>query len=462
MPRALREQHEKGVTALQRQNFDYAISLLNQVLAKEPTCYETREALRAAQLKKTGGATSFFKKMIGSANPQLARGQLALRSSPLEAIAIAESILNGDPQNTAAHKLLADAALAADMPRTAALSLEIAFKAAPSNRDVAIKLATALARAGQVTKGERIISELLQQHPHDIELAQTLKNLSAHRTLEEGGYEALSSGEGSYRDVLKDKAEAAALEQEHRQVKADDVAAQLIEEYETRLKSDPGNSRLLRSIAELYTQKAEFDRAIECYGRLAELESGADPSLERAITETTLRKLDQAIERLDPGAPDYAPRVAQLRAERQEYLLGETRRRVEKYPSDLQLRFDLGQVYFQMGRVSEAIQEFQKAQANPHRRIPALHFLGRCFGQRGMHDLAVRTLQMAIREKLVFDDEKKELIYDLGCAFERLGQAAQAMDQFKLIYETDIGYRDVAAKVDAFYAAQQQGPGSSS
>ena len=63
-------------------------------------------------------------------------------------------------------------------------------------------------------------------------------------------------------------------------------------------------------------------------------------------------------------------------------------------------------------------------------------------------------LQNAIKEKLVFDEEKKDLIYNLGCVLEAMGKKDEAIEQFLLIYETDIGYRDVAAKVDAFYAGQ--------
>jgi hypothetical protein len=71
-----------------------------------------------------------------------------------------------------------------------------------------------------------------------------------------------------------------------------------------------------------------------------------------------------------------------------------------------------------------------------------------------MYDLAAETLQNAIKEKSVFDEEKKELIYHLGCVQENMGQKEAAIEQFKLIYKVDIGYRDVAAKVDAFYAEQ--------
>jgi tetratricopeptide (TPR) repeat protein len=105
--------------------------------------------------------------------------------------------------------------------------------------------------------------------------------------------------------------------------------------------------------------------------------------------------------------------------------------------------------------MSEAIQEFQKAQGNPHRRIAALNYLAQCFAKRKMYELATRTLQNALKEKLIFDDEKKELVYNLGCVLENMGKKDEAIKQFEQIYEVDIGYRDVAAKVDAFYAGGQ-------
>jgi len=113
--RPLREQYEKGLAALQRQNLDYAVTIFAQVLQKEPGFYACREALRATQVKKTGGKSGFLRKMFGTASssPLLAKGQIALRSNPVEAINIAEQLLNSDPNNIAAHKLLADAALAA-------------------------------------------------------------------------------------------------------------------------------------------------------------------------------------------------------------------------------------------------------------------------------------------------------------------------------------------------------------
>ena len=213
--------------------------------------------------------------------------------------------------------------------------------------------------------------------------------------------------------------------------------------------------KLLRNIAELCTQKKEYDRALEYYERIRVSEGGNDPSLEKAITETTIRRFDQRLTELDPSAPDHADALARLMAEKAAFQLTDCQKRVERYPTDLQIRFELGQLYFQTGKITEAIAEFQKAQANPQKRLQSMSYLGQCFAARGMNDMAARKLQEALKEKTGFDDEKKELIYALGCILEKMGKREEAMQQFSQIYEVDISYKDVAAKVDAFYSGQQ-------
>lgn len=456
IPAPVREIFEKGKVAFQRNILDYAFIHFEQVLAREPGFYECREMLRAAQFKKAGAKSGLFKKMLGAASsqPMVAKAQLALRKDPIEAINIAEQILSSDPHNTAAHRVLAEAALAADFPRTAILSLEILAKASPKDRALKLQLAEAYERIHQIAKAEAIYSELLKANPNDAEVAQAYKNLSARRTLDETGFGALADGAGSYRDVLKDKEEAISLEQQNRQVKTEDVTTQLIREKEERLAREPNNLKVLRDLAELHAQKKDYDTALAYYERIRNSEGGADPSLEKAIADTTLKRFDYLMETLDPNIPEQAQQIAQLQAQKQEFQLTDARQRVEKYPTDLQLRYELGVLYFHAGKISEAIQEFQKAQNNPARRIASMSYLAQCFARRGMHDLAARKFQEALKEKVTFDEEKKELLYALGCVLEKMGKKDEAIEQFKLIYEADIGYKDVAAKVDAYYASQ--------
>src|SRR5665213_1357963 len=454
IPRLVREQYEKGKSAFDRQNFDYAIAIFNQVLIQEPAFYDCREALRASQHKKSAGGSGFFKKMLSGAgsSPLLAKGQMVMMKQPVEALKIAEQILNNDPSSAAGHKLLGEAAMQADLPKTAILSLEIVVKDSPKDEDVKKSLARAYSAAGQGEKAERIFAELMRLHPNDLRLLDELKDISARKTLAEGGYEALSDGKGSYRDILKNKGEAVALEQEGRQVKSDDVAQRQINDLEARLLKEPNNLKLLRSVAELYDQKKDYDRALETYQRIISQEGSADASLQKEIAATTIRKLDLAITQLDPQAADTPEKAKQLQIERDQFLLADCEQRAERYPNDLGIRFELGKLYFQTGKITEAIREFQKAQNNPHKRIMSLSYLGQCFAQRNMNDMAARSLQNALKEKLVFDEEKKEIIYALGMVLEKMGKKEEAMDQFKQIYEVDSTFKDVAKKVEDHYS----------
>jgi tetratricopeptide (TPR) repeat protein len=454
IPRPLREQYEKGKSAFDRHNYGYAIAIFNQILEQEPAFYDCREALRASQFKKSGGSSNFLKKMWSGAgsSPLLARGQLALMKEPVDALKIAEQILNGDPNSAAAHKLLGEAAMLVDLPKTAILSLEIAAKNSPKDEEIKKNLARAYSAAGQGDKAEIIFAELMRLHPTDLRLDQELKDISAKKTLTEGGYEALSDGSGSYRDILKDKDQAVAMEQESRQVKTGDLTKKEIAKYEEQLAREPGNLKLLRNVAELYEQQKDFDRALEAYQRIVAQEGNTDASLQKVISETTIKKFNHAIAQLDSQAPGSAEKAKQLEGERDAFLLADCERRAEKYPNDLVIRFELGKLYFQTGKISEAIKEFQKAQNNPSKRLQSLSYLGQCFALRGMNDMAARSLQNAIREKPVFDDEKKEMIYALAVVLNKMGKKEESMDQYKQIYEVDAGYKDVAKKVEDYYA----------
>jgi len=447
----------RGMEALERDNFDYAIALLNQVLATEPGFFDCRKALRDAQFRKAGGGgTGFFKKMLSGAgnSPQVAKAKMALNKNPAEAMAIAEQILNGDPNSSAAHRIIVDAGTALELPRTVAMSYETLAKNSPKDKSLAIEFAHAVSAIGEGSRAEKILVDLMREMPGDGELRDALKDLSARKTLNEGGYGALEGGGGSFRDILKDKKEAVSLEQEKRVQKSEDVTERLIGEYEARIQTEPNNFKVTRSLAELYTQKKQFDRALELYERVKQSDMGNDPSLDQAIASTIVKRFDTQLEQLNPFDPEHAAQVEKIKAEKLAFQVDECQKRVEKYPTDLAIRYEMGVLYFQLGKIGEAIQEFQKSQGNPYKRLASMSYLAQCFAKRKMFDLAARTLQNAIKEKPSFDEEKKDLIYNLGIVLESMGKKEEAIEQFKQIYEMDAGYKDVSAKVEAFYSGQ--------
>ena len=451
--REARTLYTKAQEASQRDNGDYALALYQQVLEKEPGFFDGRKALRLEQFKKAGAKGGFFKKMLSgaSSSPQVAKAQMIIRSNPAGAMVIGEQILTTDPNSSAGHKIIVDAAKALELPRTAVLSYDILIKNSPKDVNLAIEFAHACAEAGDPKKGERLLSDLYRDNPTNGELNQALKDLSARTTLTEGGYGALEGGKGSYRDILKNKSEAEMLEQEKRTVKNEDVNDKLIREYETRLQSEPNNLKVVRSLAEIYTEKKQFDKALELYGRVKNSEMGNDPTLELAITKTKVKQFDAQIEQINPFAPDHAQQVEKLKADKLNFQVEDCQKRVEKYPTDFAIRFEMGVLYFQIGKYSEAIAEFQKAQQNPHKRLASMGYLAQCYAKKKMYDFAVRAYQNALKEKLVFDEEKKDFIYNLAGVFQTMGKKDEEIEQLKLIYDVDASYKDVAARVEASY-----------
>jgi tetratricopeptide (TPR) repeat protein len=228
----------------------------------------------------------------------------------------------------------------------------------------------------------------------------------------------------------------------------------LLKEYETRAKTEPNNLKLLRNIAEIYAQRNEFDRSIEFYEKMAAVDGGNDSSLQRTIAEIKVKRFNHQLAQLDASAPDYSEKAAQITAERDAFQIDECKARSEKYPTDMLIRFELGVLYFKAGKVAEAMPELQKAKTNPNKRLAAMNYLAQCLAKRNMNDMAADTVQEALKEKLTFDAEKMELTYTLGCLFEKMGKKEEAIEQFKLIYKVDMGYKDVAKKIDDYYAGQ--------
>ncbi len=188
---------------------------------------------------------------------------------------------------------------------------------------------------------------------------------------------------------------------------------------------------------------------------------GADTGLLRKISDLKIKCLEREIAAHEEflstySARDevYAEKSGQLRAakvSRAEILIADAQERVKRNPTDLQLRFELGENFFNAGRFREAVPELQRARQNPHARLKAMNVLGCCYGELGMLDLAMKQLEEASREILSMDAMKKEIVYNLGLIYERMGELEKALACMKQIYEVDYGYRDVARRVESSY-----------
>ena len=446
--------YDKGVEALRKENYDYAIELLTQLIKKEPQCIDARMKLRDVALAKQAKGKSFFKKVMSTAGSgaHLARAQMAMKENPEEALSEVEMILLTDPKNVLALKLSADAALALEFTETAKITLQIVHKLAPEDREANSKLANLYCDLDEPEKAEQIYAILVKHYPDDQDLQMEAKNISARKTLNRGGYEEARAEGATFRKLIKDVDEAERLEREARMVKDEETANTLLTEYEARLENEPQNTKLIVNIAEIYAAQKNFYRSLQYYNLLEGIDGAVDAKIRRDMFDASVKRFTQAIEELQPDIPDYEETKAAYIAERDRFVMDDCRDRVERYPTDMALRYEYGQLLYEAGRVSDAIAELQRAQANPHHRLKAQILISKCFAEQGMRDLAVAGLQEAVNEKNTMDDEKKDLLYTLGVILHDMARYDESIAQFKQIYAVDIGFRDIAKRVSDYYS----------
>ena len=446
----------KAVSAIELRNFGYAISLLQEILKQEPEFLTGRQLLRRAEVTKTKSAKkSFFN--ISMAPIALMRVQREVKKDPKRAVEMLEKILEKEPYNRQANLVLKDAAVAAGWPEIGVFALRTLLEENPRDVKVLHELGRLYRQLGDHDQEVEIYNQITAINPLDAQALRMGKDASADGSMKRGGWTQAES----YRDLIKDKEAAISLEQQSRMHLTGESLDQQIAEAYARHQAEPENLDFARRLGALSEQKEDLESAIRWYQYAADLSKGADTGLLRKISDLKIKCLEREIAGLQGflstySARDevYAEKSGQLRAakvSRAEILIADARERVARNPTDLQLRFELGENFFNAGRLREAVPELQRARQNPHARLKAMNVLGCCYGELGMLDLAMKQLEEASRETLSMDAMKKEIVYNLGLIYERMGDPGKALACMKQIYEVDYGYRDVARRVESSY-----------
>ena len=446
----------KAMSAMQLKNYGYAIQLLQTVRKSHPEFLAARQLVRKAAIAKVAGKKSLLAGLSVASFSSI-KFQAQIKKDALGALDAIEKSLESEPQNPQLNQLLKDAALAANLPEIAAFALETIVDASPKDTKAMHELAKHYMQHAAPDKAAQIYQRILAIAPNDLAAVKGAKDAAAANSMKTGGWD---KEETTYRDLIKDKDQAVALEQQSRVVRSEEMIDNLLAELHAKAEAEPGIVDTARRIAELYEQKEDWENAANWFSYAASLSNNSDMALVRKASDLQLRQFDIAIEAREqfiaanPGSTEsegYATELGTLKQQRAEIALEAARIRVEQNPTDLQLRFELGEILADLGNWQEAIPELQKARQNPNVRMRAMSLLGQCFTARGMLDLAAKTLSDAVAELMVMDAVKKDAIYNLGLVYEKMGNAEKSVDCMKQIYEVDYGYRDVAHRVESSY-----------
>lgn len=456
LPENLKAVWLKAMSAMELRNFGYASQLYQSILKVHPEFLLARQLARKAAIAKTSGKKGMLSG-LSSASFSTMKVQSLVKKDPKAAMEAIEKILETDPFNAQVNQLLRESSLALELPEVAEFALQTIVEGNPKDTRTMHELAKLYVNHAKPHKAVDVYAKILDVSPNDLAAIKGGKDASAAASMQSGGW---NNADATYRDLIKDKSEAEALEQKNRVVRSDEVIDSLLADLHAKVQAEPQNVDASRRIAELYEQKEDLENAIAWFHYAAELGKNSDANLVRKVSDLRLRQFDLSIESFEtyiaenPGTPEAEKcetQLEEIRRERAKILLEEARHRVDRNPTDLIARFELGEILANIGSYKEATAELQKARQNPSVRLKAMNLLGRCYSERGMYDLAAETLSSAASELSQMDNIKKQIVYNLGIVYDKMGKTDEAIQCMKQIYSADAAYRDVEERVEGSY-----------
>jgi tetratricopeptide (TPR) repeat protein len=438
------KQLQKADEAVRRRNFDFAIELYRQLLDIEPDQGEARGGLRQALKKrhemKKGG--SRLLNAIGGAAP-LAMAKTLRKAGKHEAAAKSlENYLAVSPLDEDANLLLGQSLEEAGFFRSALAVYEFLAEIAPKRAEGLKRAGAMSARHGDHQKALEYYERALQADPRDQEAIKARKDLSAERALSQSGSDRVQHS----REQIKDKDEAKSLERAQRMHLSEADLREELARLEARYAEGPDPDVMI-SMADVHARLDDPETALEWAGRALSYRKDSF-ELATRVGDLRLKSLKKRI--AQAGKTGDEAQAEKLEAELRALEIEEARRRVAQRPGDPALRLQLGRRLARAGDHDGAISELQKAVSDPRSQREAHILLAQCFREKGFLDLARRELERALEGIQGVDDRAKEILYNLGAIAESESKTAEARAFYARIFEVDIGYRDVASRMERF------------
>lgn len=435
----------RGRQALETGKYDLAVDMLMEAVSAAPDVLETRKLLRATQIanfRKSGKAG--FGAKLGYMMARQKIMSLVKKGEGAEAMAEAEKLLCQNPLDADNIEAAVKAAEAAGKADHAAISIEAAYEC--SNKDTSLleRVATYYTMAKRWDKARDAYSKLAEMKPGDQRVMQLLKNAEAQATMNSGWVETAGK-KGGFQNLIANKEQAAKLDAANKAVVTGDDAELLIQEKLKQIEAEPKNLNARRALARIYIQGKRYYEAIDALQQAIEVSGTMDPELDRMLSQTKVQYYDQQIEALRANGQEED--AVNLEGEKNQFVFDDLAARVERYPNDLHLRFELGKQYFTYGYYDDALTHLQLAQKSPKDRLWALYYLAMCFLSQGQNDMGVMQLETARDAIPTMDDLKKKVVYQLGLCAEAAGDLQKAYQYYKDVYSADVGFEDLSERM---------------
>lgn len=443
---------QRAITAVQANNFGYAVSQILPIVQANPGFLDARKTLRTSEGYVSGSAEKKSGGLFGiGGNGVPSKVKSLAKKDAVACLAEIEKELEEDPFDAALNEVLHDVALASGMIETAEFALETIREHAPQHTKLVHKLAEYYISVQKFAEAAQAYKTILQVAPTDSVAVKGEKDCMAKSSMKRGNWES-----GNNDSMRANTSQSLQLEQAARVGMTKDQLATRRDELVEAYNANQNDLNTVRQLAEVYEQLKDWQNAHSFFAWAYQLSEG-DSSIQKKADTMKAKATSEYIQQLeaaiaaDPENADLQAQLAEVNSSRIAERVQECEARIEENPTDPTLRYDLGKALYEAGRAGDAIPHLQQAKSNPAIETKVLLLLGKTFDAKGMLDMAVKQLEKANEKLLAMDSTKKDVLYEYALLLEKADKKEESLNALKEIYEVDYGYRDVATRVEAAY-----------
>ncbi|REJ86448.1 MAG: tetratricopeptide repeat protein [Planctomycetota bacterium] len=437
--------YRKGVEAMEKQNWDLSVEMFLMCAKFVPDNLMYRQLLRRSEFKKYNDN--------GSGAGRLAKGKLlGIRSRVKKARAkeewddvdvACEEGLALNPWDVQLNVDLGEAAEARDYTEVAKFALQTAVEVDRNNKNLCWRLAELLENRGEYDEAAQVWQHICKLDPNDGAARSRLTGAHTKKTLDRGGYEKADSTQKVKAGKPTSDGEMAAPGESR---EAD---------LKHAIRKAPENVESYLKLADYYKRTKELDKAHETLEQAMQV-AGSDPSVREQLEDVELARMKQNLERANEratkdGDEKAKQNVVALSQEYHKRKLQVLVARVERYPQDLTLKFELADLHMKFKKWPQAIPLLQQAAQNQRLKARALIMLGKCFVFDKKLQLARGQLQRGVAEINPADQPSLfvDAHYHLGRICEELGDAAAAENHYGEVLVVDYDFKDARERLES-------------
>ncbi|MFC1782614.1 tetratricopeptide repeat protein [Planctomycetota bacterium] len=450
----------KGSEVAYALQYDYAIELYLDGLNAWPTALEEgHKQLREIALRRqtAGGKKSGF-----SDN---SRYKKISGKSPREAMLKAEYLLGKDPSNPSHMTNMIKGALDGGYLKTAfwmaGLLFERNMQQDKPNLQTYVFLRDSYVKLEEFAWAVRACQLALQIKPNDTALSESLRDLSANATMQDGKYDS----EGDFRDSIKDRENQDDLHGQELVMRSEKRQAHMVDLARKEYLANPTETSKINALIDILCEKEIKESEDEAIDILEKVYAQLDQfAFKKKAGEIRIKQLGRNVRTLkkkiqqNKNDETLKRKLQQAQSQVLQTEIEHHKLCTEKYPTDMGIRFEYGKRLLRARRYDEAIPIFQEARRNPRHRLASLSNIGQCFFYKKWYADAVETFDQAL--ELVETQESalaKELRYNLGRAYEADGKIEEALKSFRKVAQIDFNYLDVRKRIDELRNQQKNG-----